>query len=169
MCPPVVPAVPLSCRGSISNPAAQLAIFSVPPFSRDFFRRPLWQSLPPATAMTLTSEACTSLSNVCCWCVTPARNASSTLREASFTSHTALSICVFYCLFIVGVARLPMLNPVNREAVPLVHTIYLFMCCVFFSSHTPLSFERELLETILLFSDSGGSEVEPCEDSTRSR
>ena len=38
MCPPVVPAVPLSCRGSISNPAAQLAIFSVPPFSRDFFQ-----------------------------------------------------------------------------------------------------------------------------------
>ena len=43
-----------------------------------------------------------------------------------------------------------MLNPVNREAVSLV-----------------LSFERESSETILLFSDSGGSEVEPCEDGTK--
>ena len=41
------------------------------------------------------------------------------------------------------------------------HFLY-FLCfyvlCIF-SSHTPLSFERESSETILLFSDSGGSEV----------
>ena len=129
-------------------------------------RRPLWQSLPPATAMTLMTEACTSLRYVCSCCVAPARNASSTLREATLR---ALYLCFLLFVLIVGVARLPMLNPVNREAVPLVHTLYVFMCCVFFSSHTPLSFERESSETILLFSDSGGSEVEPCEDSTRSR
>ena len=35
------------------------------------------------------------------------------------------------------------------------------------SEHTPLSFEKESSETILLFSDSGGSEVEPCEDGAR--
>ena len=79
------------------------------------------------------------------------------------THHTLrfLYLCFLLFVLIVGVAWLHMMNPVNREAVPLVHTIYLFMCCVFFSSHTPLSFERESSETILLFSDSGGSEVEP--------
>ena len=85
------------------------------------------------------------------------------LRYGRLRSHLtlrALYLCFLLFVLIVGVARLPMLNPVNREAVPLVHTIYLFMCCVFFSSHTPLSFERESSETILLFSDSGGSEVE---------
>ena len=78
------------------------------------------------------------------------------------THHTlrVLYLCFLLFVLIVGVAWLHMMNPVNREAVPLVHTIYLFMCCVFFSSHTPLSFERESSETILLFSDSGGSEVE---------
>ena len=57
-------------------------------------------------------------------------------------------------------------HSVNREAVPLVHTLCI-VCFLFFSSHTPLSFERESSETILLFSDSGGSEVGWCEDSTR--
>ena len=79
-------------------------------------------------------------------------------------THCAFSIfCCLLFVLIVGVAWLHMMNPVNREAVPLVHTIYLFMCCVFFSSHTPLSFERESSETILLFSDSGGSKVEHVE------
>ena len=85
-------------------------------------------------------------------------------RYGRLRSHHTLRVlylCSLLFVLIVGVAWLPMLNPVNREAVPLVHTIYLFMCCVFFSSHTPLSFERESSETILLFSDSGGSEVEP--------
>ena len=94
------------------------------------------------------------------------------LRYGRLRSHLtlrALYLCFLLFVLIVGVARLPMLNPVNREAVPLVHTLYVCMCCVFFSSHTPLSFEKESSETILLFSDSGGSEVEPCEDSTRSR
>ena len=88
------------------------------------------------------------------------------LRYGRLRSHLtlrALYLCFLLFVLIVGVARLPMLNPVNREAVPLVHTLYVFMCCVFFSSHTPLSFERESSETILLFSDSGGSEVEHVE------
>ena len=88
------------------------------------------------------------------------------LRYGRLRSHLtlrALYLCFLLFVLIVGVARLPMLNPVNREAVPLVHTIYLFMCCVFFSSHTPLSFERESSETILLFGDSGGSKVEHVE------
>ena len=88
------------------------------------------------------------------------------------THHTlrVLYLCFLLFVLIVGVARLPMLNPVNREAVPLVHTLYVFMCCVFFSSHTPLSFEKESSETILLFSDSGGSELrEVCKQLPRSR
>ena len=41
-----------------------------------------------------------------------------------------------------------------------------FLCfyVLFISSHTPLSFERESPETILLFSDSGGSEIGECGD-----
>ena len=130
-------------------------------------RRPLWQSLPPAPAMTPTIEASLCVLLLCHACSQCFIHATGGFAHIT---HCAFSIfCCLLFVLIVGVAWLHMMNPVNREAVPLVHTIYLFMCCVFFSSHTPLSFERESSETILLFSDSGGSEVEHVKDCTRSR
>jgi len=104
---------------------------------------PLWRLLQLATT-TLTSETPAPHSAMCALCcVAPARNASSTLREASFTSHTARCLSLFsISVLILGVGRLPMLNPVNREAVPLVHTFYMYVY-VLVIFHTPLSFERE--------------------------
>jgi len=46
-------------------------------------------------------------------------------------SPCALSIFVLYFCPHFGVGRLPVLNPVNREAVPLVHTFCVFLCCLF--------------------------------------
>jgi len=44
----------------------------------------------------------------------------------------------------------------------------LFLCVLsFLFTHSSIFRERESSETILLFSDSGGSEVEPCEDGAR--
>ena len=71
------------------------------------------------------------------------------IREACCTPSQCafcLSLFIFF-LFATptpiwphfGVGRLHTLYPVNREAVPLVH----ISCFLFFSSHTPLSFERE--------------------------
>ena len=54
-------------------------------------------------------------------------------RDFVHISHSALSIFVLYFCPHFGVGRLPMLNPVNSEAVPLVHTFYTFMCCLFFT------------------------------------
>ena len=88
--------------------------------------------------------------------------AASTLldRHASFGRHVAphysahfVYLCLFSSVFLLvtpmpsiwphfGVGRLHALYPVNREAVPLVHTFCIF-CFLFFFSHTPLSFERE--------------------------
>ena len=84
------------------------------------------------------------------------------LRYGRLRSHLtlrALYLCFLLFVLIVGVARLPMLNPVTREAVPFVHTLCIFcvvyflftlriLCCLF-SLHPPLSFEGESSETIL--------------------
>ena len=67
------------------------------------------------------------------------------LRYGRLRSHLtlrALYICSLLFVLIVGVARLPMLNPVNREAVPLVHTLYV-LCVVYFSLHTLLYLSRK--------------------------
>ena len=94
-----------------------------------------------------------------------------------FYFYLLVTTFVLYFCPHFGVDRLHVLHPVNREAVLLVHTVFgdfgdfgvsfvstvagrlYFLCFLSFSSHTPLSFERESSETILLFSDSGGSEV----------
>ena len=48
------------------------------------------------------------------------------------------------------------------------HIFMLFLCVLYFSfTYSSIFRERESSETILLFSDSGGSEVEPCEDGAR--
>ena len=48
------------------------------------------------------------------------------------------------------------------------HIFMLFLCVIYFSfTYSSIFRERESSETILLFSDSGGSEVEPCEDGAR--
>ena len=52
------------------------------------------------------------------------------LRYGRLRSHLtlrALYLCSLLFVLIVGVARLPMLNPVNREAVPFVHTLRIFL------------------------------------------
>ena len=101
------------------------------------------------------------------------------LRYGRLGSHLTLRafcLCLYLYLLVTnfvfsfcphyGVGRLHVLHPVNREAVPLVHALCIF--CVFcFSLFTLLSFERESSETILLFSDSGGSEVGECENNTQ--
>ena len=81
-----------------------------------------------------------------------------TLRAVYLSFYLYLFVTTFVLYFCshFGVGRLHVLHPVNREAVPLVHTVCIFFV---FYSHTPLSFERESSETVLLFSDSGGSEV----------
>ena len=107
-------------------------------------RRPLWQSLPPATAMTLTSEACTSLSYVCCWCVTPARNASSTLREASFTSHTARSLSLFsivcsHCWCCPASYAEPCQQGGSSTR---THYLSIYVLCIFLFTHSSIFRER---------------------------
>ena len=109
--------------------------------------------------------------------------AASTLldRHASLGRHVAPHCSahfVYLCLFLsvsllvvptpiwphFGVGRLHTLYPVNREAVPLVHifcgsTRPYFLFSIFLFTHSSFFRERESSETILLFSDSGGSEV----------
>ena len=56
------------------------------------------------------------------------------LRYGRLRSHLtlrALYLCFLLFVLIVGVARLPMLNPVNREAVPFVHTLRIFFVVYF--------------------------------------
>ena len=141
-------------------------------------RLPTWLLLPPAIT-TLTTKPPASRPSVHGCCISPSRAASFPLREAWYLSHSArsLSICCLSSYFhvirfsifvlILGVGRLPLLHPVNREAVTRTHFM-LFLCVLYFLfSHSSIFRERESSETILLFSDSGGSEVEPCEDGAR--
>ena len=95
------------------------------------------------------------------------------IREACCTSSQCafcLSLFIFVCLATptpiwphFGVGRLHTLYPVNREAVPLVHIFCFlfsyFLFSIFLFTHSSFFRERESSETILLFSDSGGSEV----------
>ena len=55
-------------------------------------------------------------------------------------SFPVISFSIF--VLILGVARLRSLHPVNREAVTRTHFCYFYVFSVF-SSHTPLSVERE--------------------------
>ena len=52
-------------------------------------------------------------------------------RLRSHLTLRALYLCSLLFVLIVGVARLPMLNPVNREAVPFVHTLRIFFVVYF--------------------------------------
>ena len=64
------------------------------------------------------------------------------LRYGRLRSHLtlrALYLCFLLFVLIVGVARLPMMTPVNREAVPLVHTLYVIMCCIRISTEILVS------------------------------
>ena len=87
---------------------------------------------------------------------------------------TLRALCLYVLSILssfLGVGRLPLLHPVNREAVTrtfYAHIFMLFLCVLYFSfTYSSIFRERESSETILLFSDSGGSEVEPCEDGAR--
>ena len=77
-------------------------------------------------------------------------------------------MCFLFLSSFLGVGRLPLLHPVNREAVTrthFMHTFYVILCVLsFLFTHSSIFRERESSETILLFSDSGGSEVEPVLD-----
>ena len=67
------------------------------------------------------------------------------LRYGRLRSHLtlrALYLCFLLFVLIVGVARLPMLNPVNREAVPLVHTLCIYVLCIFLFTHSSIFRER---------------------------
>ena len=143
-------------------------------------RLPFWLFPPPAIT-TLTTETIAPRHAVCALCcVSPACIASFTLREAWFTSHTARFLSVslslspsynFRFLFLSSFWCWPAACAAScQQGGGSTRTHFLcFLCFLFFSLHTPLSFERESSETILLFSDSGGSEVGQCEDGTRSR
>ena len=59
---------------------------------------------------------------------------------------TLRALCLYVLSILssfLGVSRLPLLHPVNREAVIRTHFYVIFMSFIFFPSHTPLSFERE--------------------------
>ena len=72
-------------------------------------------------------------------------------------SFPVISFSIF--VLILGVAWLRLLHPVNREAVTRTHFL-LFLCVLcFLFTHSSICGEEESSETILLFGDSGGSEV----------
>ena len=134
--------------------------------------------LPPPAITTLTTETLAPRPSVCVCCVSPARNASFTLREAWFTSDTARFFLCLYLYLLVIILVLYFCphfgcwpaacaaSCQQRGGSTRTNFLY-FLRFLFFISHTHLSFERESSETILLFSDSGGSEVGVCENNTQ--
>ena len=82
-------------------------------------------------------------------------------RLGIYLTLRALCIYVFSSYFhvirfshfvlILGVGRLPLLHPVNREAVTRTHFMLFYVFSIF-SSHTPLSFERESRQKRFSFS-----------------
>ena len=63
---------------------------------------------------------------------------------------TLRALCLYVLSILssfLGVSRLPLLHPVNREAVIRTHFMHTFLCYFYafyiFPSHTPPSFERE--------------------------
>ena len=63
---------------------------------------------------------------------------------------TLRALCLYVLSILssfLGVSRLPLLHPVNREAVIRTHFMHTVLCYFYvfyiFPSHTPLSFERE--------------------------
>ena len=87
----------------------------------------------------------------CAWVMYLARSHRFISATGGLVSISLCALSVYMCfLFLssfLGVSRLPLLHPVNREAVIRTHFMHTFLCYFYvfyiFPSHTPLSFERE--------------------------
>ena len=148
---------------------AKLIASALATIARKRKKTPFWLLPPPATTTPTTEHW--RLDMLCVICAVSGLLALLHLRYGRLRSHLTLR-AVYLCFYLSLRCHVCSLFLSSFWCWPAAcaascqqgggstrtHCLY-FLCFLLFSSHTSLSFERESLETILLFSDSGGSEV----------